>query len=184
MSRVGQRPISIPENIQVEIANDKVRIVGPKGDLEVPVYLRLKVKRENSSLLVKRQREDKRTRSMHGLTRSLIANAIKGVTVGFAKQLEMVGVGFRAKLEGNTLVLSVGYSHPVKIKAPAGIVFSVAKNTEISVTGVDKQMIGEIAAQIKKVRPPDPYKAKGIRFKGEVVRKKPGKAAKAVGTGE
>lgn len=184
MSRIGQRPISVPENIQVKITKDKVKIVGLKGELEVPVYFRLKVQHENTSLLVERESEDKKTRSMHGLTRTLIHNAIRGVTSGFTKHLEMVGVGYRAKLEGNALILNVGYSHPLKIEAPEGIMFNVAKNTRISVSGIDKQQVGAVAAQIKKTRPPDPYKGKGIRYKGEIVRKKPGKAAKTVGIGE
>lgn len=183
MSRIGRKPIKIPEGVKVVVGKDKITASGPKGELVVDLYSRLKVEQSNGVVVVTREGESKKVRSLHGLLRSLIANAVAGVSEGFSKELEMVGVGYRAKLEGRQLVLTVGFSHPVKITPPPGIEFAVEKNTKITISGIDKQLVGETAAKVRKVRPPEPYKGKGIRYKGEVVRKKPGKAAKTVGIG-
>lgn len=182
MSRIGKQPIKIPEGIQVAIAKGKVLVTGPKGTLNFKPRREVKVKKEDNQLVVERVGNSKLARSLHGLTRALVANMVIGVTEGFKKALELVGVGFRAALEGESLVLKLGFSHPVKITPPSGIKFEVAKN-KIVVSGIDKQAVGEIAAQIRKIRPPDPYKGKGIKYEGEKIRKKPGKAAKAVGLG-
>lgn len=183
MSRIGRRPIDLPENTQVNIQKEEIMVKGPKGEIVIANNPSLRVKQENNKITIKRERADKKTRAMHGLIRSLLSNAVIGVNKGFTKELELVGVGFRARLEGEALVLSVGFSHPVKIEPPEGIKFAVAKNTKIEVSGIDKQAVGEIAAKIRKVRPPEPYKGKGVRYRGEIVRKKAGKAAKTVGIG-
>jgi large subunit ribosomal protein L6 len=182
MSRIGQKPINIPENVKLNFDRNSLIVKGPKGRLVVNLSRELKLRQEESTLLVERKKDTKKARSMHGLVASLVANAIEGVTNGFVRELEMVGVGYRVRLEGKNLILSVGFSHTVKVEPPEGIEFSLSGNTKIAVSGIDKQAVGEIAAKIRKVRPPEPYKGKGIRYKGEVVRKKPGKAAKAVGT--
>lgn len=179
MSRVGKKPITIPQG--VEINNDKgnITVKGPKGELNIKIHHRVNVSQNDNQLSVERRGDDKFSRSLHGLTRNLIANMIEGVTEGFTKQLELKGIGYRAQVEGNSLTLLVGFSHPVKIEAPQGIEFKVDKNTVVSVMGIDKQAVGQIAAQIRAVRPPEPYKGKGIRYAGELVRRKAGKATKA-----
>ena len=182
MSRIGQQPIKIPDDVEVKITGDKIVVKGSKGSLDLKFRREIKVKKENNEIIVKRINETKLARSLHGLTRTLIANLIEGVTKGFSKTLEMVGVGYRPSLEGEVLVLKVGFSHPVKIVPPSGIKFEVMKN-KIKASGINKQLVGDMAAKIRNVRPPDSYKGKGIRYEGEKVKTKPGKAAKTAGLG-
>lgn len=188
MSRVGQKPIEIPAEVTIKIEDGRIAVSGPKGNLSLRIRPEIKVELKEGKILVTRQGNGRISRSLHGLTRSLIANAIWGVTKGFAKTLKIVGVGYRASMEGESLILSVGFSHPIKIAPPSGIKFEIEGNDKIKVLGVDKQLVGEIAAQIRRVRPPDVYKGKGIRYEDEEVKLKPGKAGKtgaagAAGTG-
>ena len=176
MSRIGKKPILIPENVEVKIEGQKVMIKGPKGELQREIRPEIKVETKNNQIFVSPQIETKKTKAFWGLTRALIANMIKGVTEGFEKKLEIVGLGFRALLEGNDLLLYVGFTQPIKIEAPEGIKFSVEKNI-ITVSGADLEKVSQIAAKIRKVKPPEPYKGKGIRYLGEVVRRKVGKKA-------
>lgn len=182
MSRVGSTPIQIPAAVNVEIEEQSVTVSGPLGKLEMRLQPQVKVEKTDQQLVVKRKKEDKIARSLHGLTRSLLANMVTGVEKGWQKKLELVGVGFRAQSLGDKLTLSVGYSHPVEIMAPEGIKFGVEENTKINVSGIDKVLVGQIAASIRAVRPPEPYHGKGIRYSGEYVRRKAGKAGK-VGAG-
>lgn len=181
MSRVGTNPISIPSGVDVKIEGTDVTVNGPKGNLSMVLMPQVKVDQEDGKLIVKRKRDDRISRSVHGLTRSLLFNMVNGVSVGWSKGLEMVGVGYRAQGGGENLTLTVGFSHPVSVKAPTGITFTVADNTKISVTGIDKQLVGQVAANIRAIKPPEVYKGKGIRFAGEYVRRKAGKAGKAGG---
>lgn len=182
MSRIGSAPIIIPAGVTVEKNGNAVVVNGPKSSLNMGIAPEIKVEIKENKVTVKRKDDLKKSRALHGLTRSLLANMVLGVTDGWSKNLEMVGVGFRAQVSGSKLTLNVGYSHPVEIEAPQGINFEVVDNTKVKVTGADKQLVGQIAANIKKVRPPDVYKGKGIRFEGEYIRKKVGKSAK-VGVG-
>jgi large subunit ribosomal protein L6 len=177
MSRIGRLPIEIPSGVDVQIDNGLVRVKGPKGELSQAVSRDLTFEREDGRLLVKRPTDRGEHRALHGLTRSLVFNMVQGVTEGFEKRLEIQGVGYRAQLRGNTLELALGFSHPVRIDAPEGIDFEVPAPTQIVVRGIDKQKVGEIAAQIRKVRPPEPYKGKGVRYAGEYVARKVGKRA-------
>jgi large subunit ribosomal protein L6 len=180
MSRIGRRPIAIPSGVEVQIeAGNAVRVKGPKGELSARFSPELALSREDGNLLVERPDNEREHRSLHGLTRTLINNMIVGVTDGYRKNLEIQGVGYRAALDGKTLVLTVGYSHPVRMSPPEGIAYALDGQTRIAVTGIDKQAVGEEAARIRRVRPPEPYKGKGIRYAGEVVRRKAGKAGKA-----
>src|SRR6476660_197784 len=179
MSRIGRQPIELPAGVSVSIAPGRVMVNGPLGELTQQVPVRMQVDQEDSTITVKRPTERGDDRALHGLTRSLIANMVEGVTSGFQKRLEIQGVGYRAALRGVDLELNVGYSHPVVLKAPQGITFEVPTQTEVLVKGIDKQQVGEIAAQVRKVRPPEPYKGKGIRYEGEYVRRKVGKRALA-----
>jgi len=163
--------------VSVSISPGRVMVNGPLGELTQQVPVRMQVEQQDSSILVSRPTERGDDRALHGLTRSLIANMVEGVTSGFQKRLEIQGVGYRAALRGVDLELNVGYSHPVVLKAPQGITFEVPTPTEVLVKGIDKQQVGEIAAQVRKVRPPEPYKGKGIRYEGEYVRRKVGKRA-------
>src|SRR6266550_3785819 len=169
MSRIGKLPIEIPSGVDVQIDPGLVRVKGPKGELEQRVSRDLAFEREDARLLVKRPTDRKDHRALHGLTRTLVFNMVQGVTEGFEKRLEIQGVGYRAQLRGNSLELAVGYSHPVRIDATEGIEFEVPLPTQVIVRGIDKQAVGEIAARIRKVRPPEPYKGKGIRYAGEYV---------------
>lgn len=178
MSRVGNAPIVIPSGVTVEKISHTVNIVGPKGNLSLDIYPDVSLDIEQNKIIVKRKNEQKKAKSLHGLTRNLLANMITGVTNGWSKDLELIGIGFRAQLSGKKLILNVGYSHPVEIEAPEGINFEVVDNTKIKVTGIDKQLVGQLAANLKKVREPDVYKGKGIRYVGEYIRKKVGKSAK------
>jgi large subunit ribosomal protein L6 len=177
MSRIGKKPISVPEGVTIEIKPGLVSVKGPKGELSQTVSPQMKVTQSNGDLTVERPSDRGEHRALHGLTRSLIANMVEGVTQGFEKRLEIQGVGYRARLQGKALELSVGYSHPVSVGAPEGIDFEVPVPTQIVVRGIDKQLVGEIAARIRRSRPPEPYKGKGIRYAGEHVRRKVGKRA-------
>jgi large subunit ribosomal protein L6 len=177
MSRIGRQPIQLPQGVSVSISPGRVMVNGPLGELSQQVPRRMKVEQEDGSVVVSRPSERGEDRALHGLTRSLIANMVEGVTSGFEKRLEIQGVGYRAALRGTDLELSVGYSHTVLLKAPAGITFDVPTQTEVIVKGIDKQQVGQIAAEVRKVRPPEPYKGKGIRYEGEYVRRKVGKRA-------
>ncbi len=179
MSRIGRKPVQIPDNVQLEIGAN-VTAKGPLGSLSVHVPKGIKVEQEDKSLLVKATNDLKQTKAYHGLTRSLVNNAVEGVSNGFKKRLELSGIGFRCALAGEKLVLTVGYSHQVEIDPPEGITFSVTEN-KITVSGIDKELVGRVAAKIRDVRPPDAYKGKGIRYEGEKIKLKPGKAAKAAG---
>ena len=177
MSRIGKRPIEVPAGVNVTIDPGRVMVSGPLGELHQQVPTRMAIEREDEVLIVKRPTERGDDRALHGLTRTLVANMVEGVTKGFEKKLQIQGVGYRAALRGTSLELNVGYSHSVVIEAPKGISFEVPTPTEIVVKGIDKQMVGQTAAEVRKVRPPEPYKGKGIRYEGEYVRRKVGKRA-------
>ena len=177
MSRIGKQPITLPEGVLVSIEPDLVRVNGPKGELTERVSKDLTVEQSDNEVLVKRPTDRGEHRALHGLTRSLIANMVEGVTDGFERRLQIQGVGYRAQLRGTDLELALGYSHPVPVKAPDGIEFEVPVPTEIVVRGISKQVVGEIAAQIRDKRPPEPYKGKGIRYRDEHVVRKVGKRA-------
>jgi large subunit ribosomal protein L6 len=177
MSRIGKQPIAVPAGVTVTIDPGRVTVHGPKGELRQIVPQRIKIEQEDGQILVTRPTERGPDRALHGLTRTLVANMVEGVTSGFEKRLEIQGVGYRASLSGTDLELQVGYSHPVKIKPRTGIEFEVPAPTQVIVKGIDKQMVGQTAAEIRKVRPPEPYKGKGIRYEGEFVRRKVGKRA-------
>ena len=177
MSRIGNAPITIPDGVTVTIEPARVAVAGPLGTLQQQVPSRMKIEQRDAEVVVTRPTERGEDRALHGLTRTLVANMVQGVTQGFEKKLEIQGVGYRAALKGTDLELSVGYSHTVTIKPRTGIAFEVPTPTEIVVKGTDKQMVGQTAAEIRKVRPPEPYKGKGIRYEGEYVRRKVGKRA-------
>jgi large subunit ribosomal protein L6 len=177
MSRIGRRPIEVPAGVMVAISPGRVQVNGPLGELSQTVPARMGIEQTESEIVVSRPTERGEDRALHGLTRTLIANMVEGVTKGFEKQLEIQGVGYRAQLKGQDLELAVGYSHPVLVKPRPGIAFDVPSPTQIVVKGIDKQMVGQTAAEIRKVRPPEPYKGKGIRYVGEQVRRKVGKRA-------
>jgi large subunit ribosomal protein L6 len=175
MSRIGKKAIAVPAGVTITLNGQDVSVKGPKGQLSWSVVEEIEVKQEGSELSVSPRGETQRHRAMWGLSRTLIANMVKGVTDGFEQSLEMVGVGYRAALQGNKLELSLGFSHPVVIDPPAGITFVVPKQTEVKIQGIDKQLVGELAAKIRKIRPPEPYKGKGVKYAGEKVRRKEGK---------
>ncbi len=177
MSRIGKNPIEIPEGVEVKIEARELTVKGPKGELKQKIHPLVNIEQTDKQLLVKvNQPEDKRQRSLWGLFASLIKNMVEGVTNGYEKKLEVNGVGYRVELKGDTLILNVGYSHPIEYKLPEGITASVEKNL-ITISGIDKQVVGEVAAQIRKVRKPEPYKGKGIKYEDEVIIRKVGKAA-------
>ena len=182
MSRIGKQPVAVPASVKVEVKDGTVRVEGPKGKLEASFRKEITIRHDAGQKVINVTRNDdeRQSRALHGLTRSLINNMVQGVSDGYTKQLEMVGIGYRASLEGEDLVLAVGYSHPVRISAPNGIKFTLAEG-KINVSGIDKQLVGQVSANIRKVRKPEPYKGKGIRYVGEIVRRKAGKAAKAGG---
>jgi large subunit ribosomal protein L6 len=177
MSRIGRQPLPIPDGVSVDVGAGSVEVKGPKGELSQTVSPDMTVSVDDGVLTVARPTDRGEHRALHGLTRSLIANMVAGVTDGFQKTLEIQGVGYRARLQGKSLELSVGYSHPVSMPAPEGIEFEVPQPTQIIIRGIDKQLVGETAARIRRVRPPEPYKGKGIRYEGEHVRRKVGKRA-------
>lgn len=178
MSRVGKKPIPVPQKVTVKTTEGKVIVSGPKGQLELKLEPEIKAEIKDNQVLVERQAETKSAKSLHGLTRTLIDNMIKGVTQGFSKTLELQGTGYRVSLEGGNLKLLVGFSHPVIVEPLPGIQFQVEGNNIIKVSGIDKQLVGQVSASIRSIKKPDPYKGKGIRYQGEKVKKKPGKAAK------
>ena len=177
MSRIGKRVLTIPENVNVEVNGQKVRVLGPKGELSLDLIKTIEVKINDKELTVEKLKEDKFTNQMHGTTNANIANMIKGVSEGYKKALEIVGVGYRFNVQGNTLTINAGYSHPVKMEVPAGITVKANSNTEIELEGIDKCALGEFAANMRKVRAPEPYKGKGIKYVGEQIRRKEGKKA-------
>jgi large subunit ribosomal protein L6 len=177
VSRIGKQPIAVPDGVEITIEPELVRVKGPKGELAERVSRAMDVKQEDGEILVARPTDRGEHRALHGLTRSLIANMVEGVTNGYEKTLEIQGVGYRAQLQGAKLVLALGYSHPVEMTAPEGIDFEVPQPTRIIVRGISKQAVGEVAANIRKQRPPEPYKGKGIRYQGEHVARKVGKRA-------
>lgn len=177
MSRIGKIPIPVPKTVTVSLEKNEVRVKGPKGELSLTIPPRVSVKQEDGELRVERHGDDKQAKAFHGLVQRMLTNMVTGVTDGFRKELEIQGVGYRANLDGNKLNLQVGYSHPVAMETPKGISFEVPKPTSIIITGYDKQQVGQVAAQIRSVRPPEPYKGKGIRYAGENVRRKVGKSA-------
>jgi large subunit ribosomal protein L6 len=177
MSRIGKLVIAIPEKVKAAVSGSRLRVEGPKGKLEQEIHAHVKVEIQDNTITVKRLSDEKESIAFHGLMRALINNMVLGVSTGFEKELEIIGVGYRAALKGKDLELSLGYSKPVKMKAPAAITFGVEKGNKIKVTGCDKQQVGQIAATIRALRPPEPYKGKGVRYVGEYVRKKAGKAA-------
>ncbi|MDZ7370895.1 MAG: 50S ribosomal protein L6 [candidate division KSB1 bacterium] len=177
MSRIGKLPIPIPETVTLSVQENLVTAKGPKGELAVRVHPQMILQREGDKLLVRRPDDSKTFRSLHGLYRTLIANAIEGVTKGYERRLEIVGVGYRAEMRGRNLALLLGYSHDILIKPPAGIEFATEGNNVIVVRGIDKELVGQICAKIRAQRPPEPYKGKGIRYAGEQVRRKAGKSA-------
>jgi large subunit ribosomal protein L6 len=178
MSRIGRMPITIPSGVEVKVAGARVSVKGPKGTLEQDMHPDMKVSVADGVVTVERPSDEREHRALHGLTRSLVANMVEGVTNGYAKTLEIQGVGYRAALKGQNIELAVGYSHPVVVEAPKGVTFEVPQPTRIIVSGADKQEVGQVAANIRAIRKPDPYKGKGIRYQGEYVRKKAGKAGK------
>jgi large subunit ribosomal protein L6 len=180
MSRIGRRPITVPGNVEFTLAkSNAITVKGPKGTLSHAFHSDLVFNQENGVITVERPSDDRRHRSLHGLSRTLLNNMVVGVTEGFTKNLDISGVGYRAAMDGKTLVLTVGYSHPVRIVPADGVTFAVEGNNRIAVSGYDKQVVGEEAARIRRVRPPEPYKGKGIRYEGERIRRKAGKAGKA-----
>jgi len=179
MSRIGKLPVLVPAGVNIDVANSLVKVKGPKGELQQPILEHVTVKCADGQIVVERKTDDKPGRSAHGLTRTLINNMVEGVTKCFRKSLELQGVGYRAAEAGNNLNLTLGYSHPVSYEAPKGISFTVEGTNKIHVEGIDKQQVGQVAAEIRNLRPPEPYKGKGVRYEGEVVRKKMGKAGKA-----
>ncbi len=177
MSRIGNKPIQIPAGVTIDVGPGRVTVNGPKGELVQAVSQDMKIEIDDGVLTVSRPTDRGEHRALHGLTRSLIANMVEGVTNGYEKRLQIQGVGYRAKPQGKSLELSLGFSHPVSVQAPEGIDFEVPVPTEVIVRGIDKQLVGEIAAQIRRHRPPEPYKGKGVRYSDEVVRRKVGKRA-------
>ena len=178
MSRIGRLPIEIPAGVDVTVDGSDVRVKGPKGELSLTVAQPIEVRIEDGSVLVTRPDDERASRSLHGLTRTLIANQILGVTQGYSKGLEIVGTGYRVAAKGNGVEFALGYSHPITVEPPAGISFAVEGNNRLTVSGIDKQAVGEVAANIRKLRKPEPYKGKGVRYAGEVVRRKSGKSGK------
>jgi len=181
VSRVGRLPVAVPSGVDVKIEGSQVTVKGPKGEMAFTFSPQIEISLKENEILVNRPSDAREMRSLHGTTRALIQNMVTGVTEGFQRELQLVGVGYRANMEGNNLVLNVGYSHPVVVEPPQGITFDVGeRNQQIFISGIDKQVVGQIAADIRKVRPPEPYKGKGIRYKDEYIRRKAGKAGKVV----
>ena len=181
MSRIGRLPVPVPASVDVTIEGREITVTGPKGTLSRQLHPDMRVTRVDGTLVVERPSEAKPHKQLHGLTRTLLANMVTGVTEGYRKQLEITGVGYRAALSGTKLQLSLGYSHPIEIDPPAGISFEVETPTKLAVVGIDKELVGQIAAEVRAKRKPEPYKGKGVRYAGEVVRRKAGKAGKVGG---
>ncbi|GLW31282.1 50S ribosomal protein L6 [Actinoplanes regularis] len=178
MSRIGRKSIPVPAGVDVTITGQTVKVKGPKGELSHTVAEPITVSKDGGELVVNRPNDERKAKELHGLSRTLVANMIVGVTEGYKKTLEINGTGYRVTAKGKDLEFALGFSHPVNIVAPAGITFSVEKPTQFSVAGIDKQLVGEVAANIRKIRPPEPYKGKGVKYQGEVIRRKAGKAGK------
>lgn len=178
MSRIGKAPVAVPANVTVSIDGQNIEVKGPKGSLSQAIPAPITVTQEGSELLVSRPDDNRKNRSLHGLSRSLVNNMVVGVTEGYTQKMEIFGVGYRVQAKGKNLEFSLGYSHPVLIEAPEGITFAVDGNTKFSVTGIDKQQVGQISANIRRLRKDDPYKGKGIRYEGEQIRRKVGKTGK------
>jgi len=181
MSRIGKKPIIVPDGVEIEISDDFVEVTGPLGKLNQKIHPKIRVTKKDGQVFVERLSDNKYYRSLHGLTRSLINNLVIGVTKGFRKELVITGMGYRAQLEGRVLNLQLGYSHPIKFPLPEGVEVKVEKQTQIVVSGFDKQLVGEVAAKIRRFRPPEPYKGKGIRYIDEQIKRKVGKAAAVSG---
>ncbi len=179
MSRIGKKPVAIPKDVKIEIKDGRIEVSGPKGKLSMPLSYRIKVESKDDRLHFTRSADTKLDKSLHGLYRAMTANMIKGVTEGYVKELEIVGVGFKAQLQGNVLNMQLGFSHPVNFPIPDGIKIEIPKPTQIVIRGIDKQKVGEIATEIRAIYPPEPYKGKGVRFAGEYIKKKVGKSAQA-----
>jgi large subunit ribosomal protein L6 len=180
MSRIGKLPITVPEGVEVDLKGTHIAVKGGRGELALDFSAEMTVQMEDGSIQVIRPTDQTRHRALHGLTRSLIANMVEGVSKGFTKELELVGVGYRASKQGDDLQLNLGFSHPVKYSAPAGITIEVPEPVRISVSGADKELVGRVASQIRKLRPPEPYKGKGVLYRGERIKRKAGKSGKAV----
>jgi large subunit ribosomal protein L6 len=178
MSRIGRKSIPVPAGVDVTITGQTVKVKGPKGELSHTVSEPITVSQDGGELVVNRPNDERKAKELHGLSRTLVANMIIGVTEGYKKVLEINGTGYRVTAKGKDLEFALGFSHPVLVPAPAGITFSVEKPTQFTVTGIDKQLVGEISANIRKIRPPEPYKGKGVKYQGEVIRRKAGKAGK------
>ncbi|MBV7363466.1 50S ribosomal protein L6 [Actinomycetaceae bacterium TAE3-ERU4] len=178
MSRIGRLPVSVPASVEINLDGSEITVKGPKGQLNHTIPAPIEVSIEGSELLVKRPNDERKSRSLHGLTRTLIQNMVIGVTDGFEKKLEIVGTGYRVVAKGKDIEFALGFSHPVPVVAPEGIEFKVEGPTKLTVAGIDKQLVGEVAANIRKIRKPEPYKGKGVRYAGEQVRRKVGKAGK------
>ncbi|BCJ44302.1 50S ribosomal protein L6 [Actinoplanes ianthinogenes] len=178
MSRIGRKSIPVPAGVDVTITGQTVKVKGPKGELTHTVAEPITVSQEGAELVVNRPNDERKAKELHGLSRTLVANMIVGVTEGYKKTLEINGTGYRVTAKGKDLEFALGFSHPVNIVPPAGISFSVEKPTQFTVSGIDKQLVGEVAANIRKIRPPEPYKGKGVKYQGEVIRRKAGKAGK------
>ena len=175
MSRIGKKPVAIPAGVTVALDGQALSVKGPKGQLAWTVVDDIEIKHENNELILTPRADTKRSKAMWGLSRTLVANLVHGVSQGYEEVLELVGVGYRAALKGQSLSMQLGYSHDVDVPPPAGITFAVPKQTEVRVAGIDKQLVGEVAARIRRLRPPEPYKGKGVRYSGEKVRRKEGK---------
>ena len=176
MSRIGKRPIVVPKNVTVTIEGQRVKVKGPKGELERELHREMGLAMENGEIVVSRPSDEAEHKSLHGLTRTLIANMVEGVTKGFQKQLEIVGVGYKAEVRPYGLQMALGYSHPIEVRAPKGIKLTAPAPTSVTIEGADKEVVGQIAAEIRSLRPPEPYKGKGIKYAGEQIRRKAGKA--------
>jgi large subunit ribosomal protein L6 len=176
MSRIGRRPIAVPAGVDVQIDGNTVRVKGPRGELARTLHKDVIVRREDGEIRVERPSDAPEHRALHGLSRTLVANMIEGVTAGFTKTLEIVGVGYRAETKPHGLTLALGFSHPVEYRAPQGIELRAVNPTTVTVTGSDKEVVGQVAAEIRSIRPPEPYKGKGVKYQGEVIRRKAGKA--------
>lgn len=180
MSKIGKLPISIPNGVTINVTGNDVMVKGPKGELTTTLLPTITIKQEGNQLIAERSAEDKQTKAWHGLFRSLVNNMVIGVTEGYAKTLEVIGVGYKAEVQGDSLVMALGYSHPIKMKIPKGLEVKIDKNA-ITISGIDKQLVGQFSAEIRAWRKPEPYKGKGIKYQGEVIRRKAGKSAKTGG---
>lgn len=177
MSRIGKIPVDLPANTDISLANNFLQVKGPKGELKRQLHHKIKVEHKDNQIIVTRNDDSKESRSLHGLTRALISNMVEGVHQGYTKKLQIVGVGYKAELKGNTLILTIGYSHQIVLAMPPSIKVTVPSPTEIEIHGIDKEMVGKIAAKIRSFRKPEPYKGKGIKYEGEYIRRKAGKTA-------